>query len=74
MSEEKDIQLGLCCMNITLKKEKPPVYAARRIIVRKINELGIEELKKTALQTATCHPKPDRGDGPVFERNYPFYF
>ena len=49
MSREKDIQLGLCCMNITLKKEKPPVYAARRIIVRKINELGIEELKKRIL-------------------------
>ena len=45
-SENKPIQLGLCCMNVTLKKEKVPVYASRRIIVRIIDEKGIEELKK----------------------------
>ena len=49
MSQEKPIQLGLCCMNTTLKKMKPPVYAARRIIVRIVNERGIEELKKRIL-------------------------
>ena len=36
-------------MNITLKAQKPPVYAARRIIVRIINERGIEELKRRIL-------------------------
>ena len=46
MSEKKSIQLGLCCMNTTLKKQKPPVYAARRIIVRIIDEKGIDELKR----------------------------
>ena len=45
MSQNKPIQLGLCCMNTTLKKQKPPVYASRRIIVRIVNEKGIEELK-----------------------------
>jgi len=49
MSQEKPVQLGLCCMNTTLKKMKPPVYAARRIIVRIVNERGIEELKKRIL-------------------------
>ena len=49
MSEAKPVQLGLCCMNVTLKKHKPPVYAARRIIVRIINERGIEELKRRIL-------------------------
>ena len=45
MSEPKPVQLGLCCMNTTLKKQKPPVYASRRIIVKTIEKLGIEELK-----------------------------
>ena len=49
MSENKPIQLGLCCMNVTLKKEKVPVYASRRIIVRIIDEKGIEELKRRIL-------------------------
>jgi UV DNA damage endonuclease len=33
-------------MNTTFKKQKPPIYASRRIIVRIIDERGIEELKK----------------------------
>ena len=45
MSQNKPVQLGLCCMNTTFKKQKPPVYASRRIIVRIVNEKGIEELK-----------------------------
>jgi UV DNA damage endonuclease len=49
-STERPVQLGLCCMNVTLKKQKPPVYAARRIIMKTIEKLGIEELKKRTLQ------------------------
>ncbi len=49
-SIERPVQLGLCCMNVTLKKKKPPVYAARRIIIKTIDKLGIEELKKRTLQ------------------------
>ena len=49
MSVERPVQLGLCCMNITLKEKKVPVYAARRMIVRIINERGIEELKRRIL-------------------------
>ena len=32
-----------------LKKQKPPVYASRRIIVKTIEKLGIEELKRRIL-------------------------
>ena len=49
-SVEKPVQLGLCCMNVTLKKQKVPVYAARRIIVRMIDKMGFEELKRRILQ------------------------
>ncbi len=49
MSKPKSVQLGLCCMNTTLKKESPPVYCSRRIIVRIIDEKGIQELKKRIL-------------------------
>ena len=44
LSINKPIQLGLCCMNTTLKTEKK-VYASRKIIIRIIEEKGIEELK-----------------------------
>ena len=40
MSVNKPVQLGLCCMNMTLKA-KPPVYASRKIIVRIIDQKGI---------------------------------
>ena len=49
MSEPRPIQLGLCCMNTELRGLKKPVYCSRKIIVRIINEKGIEELKKRIL-------------------------
>ena len=49
MSIPKPVQLGLCCMNVTLKKQKPPVYASRKIILRVIDEKGIEELKRRVI-------------------------
>ena len=50
MSENKPVQLGLCCQNTTLKKQKPPIYASRRIIIRIIDERGIEELKSRIIK------------------------
>ena len=50
MSENKPIQLGLCCLNTILKKRKPPVYASRRMIIRKIEEDGIDKLKEKIIQ------------------------
>ena len=41
----KPVQLGLCCLNITLKAEKPPIYPSRKIIMRIIKERGMDELK-----------------------------
>ena len=45
MSITKPIQLGLCCMNMTLKSEQN-VYSSRKIIMRIIQEKGLKELKK----------------------------
>jgi len=50
MSHNLPVQLGLCCMNTTLKKKKPPVYCSRRIIIRTIEKLGIDELKSRILK------------------------
>ena len=49
MSEIKPIQLGLCCMNTELRGLKNPIYCSRRIIIRIIDERGIEELKRRIL-------------------------
>jgi len=46
MSINKSIQLGLCCLNITLRDSKPSIYPSRKIIQRIIREKGIEELKR----------------------------
>ena len=45
MSINKPIQLGLCCMNITLRELKPSIYSSRNMIIRMIKKLGIDELK-----------------------------
>ena len=60
MSVNKPVQLGLCCMNMTLKKQKPPVYASRKIIVRIIDQKGIEELKKR-VNTSGCLNRCKKG-------------
>ena len=49
MSIHKPIQLGLCCMNITLKEHDPPVYSSRTMILRIIKKLGIDELKRRVI-------------------------
>ena len=49
-SEIKHIQLGLCCLNTTLREMKPSIYCSRKIIQRIIEEKGIDELKARALQ------------------------
>ena len=43
-SEPKPIQLGLCCLNITMKSEG--IYPSRKIIQRIIKRDGIIELKR----------------------------
>jgi UV DNA damage endonuclease len=51
MSENKPIQLGLCCLNIQLRALKPfPVFASRKMIIRTIKEKGIGQLKAKIIQ------------------------
>lgn len=50
MSENKSIQLGLCCLNTILRAQKPTVFASRKMIIRTVKEKGIECLKEKILQ------------------------
>ena len=49
MSINKSIQLGLCCINTTLRAQKPPIYPSRSVIIKTIKENGIECLKTKIL-------------------------
>jgi len=51
-SVNRPIQLGLCCMNITLRDRRPPIYCSRTITMKMINRLGIEEAKRRGLANA----------------------
>ena len=50
MSENQPVQLGLCCLNTILRAQKPPVFASRKMIIRTIEENGIESLKEKIIQ------------------------
>ena len=50
MSVNVPIQLGLCCLNLTLREQKPSVFASRKMIIRTIEEKGIEVLKEKIIQ------------------------
>jgi len=50
MSKNKSVQLGLCCINTILREQKPPIFCSRKMIMRKIEELGINELKLKIIQ------------------------
>ena len=44
-SSIKSIQLGLCCLNLTLREQKPSIFASRKMIQRTIKEKGLDVLK-----------------------------
>ncbi len=50
MSINKSVQLGLCCLNTTLRGQKPSVFCSRKMIIRKIEEDGIQALKLKIIQ------------------------
>lgn len=50
MSTPRRIQLGLCCVNTTLRNQKPPIFTSRKMIVRSIEVKGIDLLKELILQ------------------------
>ena len=46
MSENKPVQLGLCCISLTLQKRKPPVIPHRSIKMATLKAKGVEFLKE----------------------------
>lgn len=50
MSINKPVQLGLCCLNTELRAMKPPVFASRKMIIRTVEEQGIDVLKEKIKQ------------------------
>jgi len=50
MSQNKLIQLGLCCLNSVLRAQKPPIFASRKMIIRTVKEQGIDVLKEKIIQ------------------------
>ena len=49
-SENKPIQLGLFCLNMTLRAQKPSVFMSRKMIMRTIKEQGIDILKAKIIE------------------------
>ena len=41
-SENKAIQLGLCCLNIELRECKPTVFSSRSVILKTLIEKGVD--------------------------------
>lgn len=50
MSDNKPVQLGLCCLNTILRAQKPTVFGSRKMIIRSVKEKGIDALKEKILQ------------------------
>jgi len=46
MSINKNIQLGLCCLNISLREKKPTIFSSRRVTLKTLEEKEIDNLKK----------------------------
>ena len=50
MSTPKPVQLGLCCLNITMRKQKPTVFSSRSVILRTLKEKGFDVLKEKSFK------------------------
>ena len=48
MSENKKIQLGLCCLNLTLRDSKPKTISSRTMTLTNIKKKGLVPLQKKA--------------------------
>ena len=46
MSKNKPVQLGLCCLNMTLRDSKPTVFSSRKMIIKSVETKGIDALIK----------------------------
>lgn len=50
MSLNKSIQLGLCCINNTLRDKKPTIFCSRSMIISSVEKHGIETLKEKIIE------------------------
>ena len=50
MSQNKSIQLGLCCINTILRAQKPTIFASRSVILKTIETKGVDNLKDIIIQ------------------------
>jgi len=50
MSENGVIQLGLCCLNTTLRAKNTPIFSSRSIQLKTFETKGVEFLKKKIIQ------------------------
>lgn len=50
MSKNREIQLGLCCLNTILREQKPSVFASRSIVLKTFETKGVDHLKEKILQ------------------------
>jgi UV DNA damage endonuclease len=50
MSENKNIQLGLCCMNTKLSTLKPPIMSSRSVTLKTLETKGFQPLKEKIIQ------------------------
>ena len=50
MSKNKPVQLGLCCLNMTLRDKKPSVFSSRKMIIKSVETKGIDALKEKIIQ------------------------
>ena len=50
MSTNKPVQLGLCCLNTTLRDQKPTIFSSRSIILNTFKTKGVDHLKSKIIQ------------------------
>ena len=50
MSVKRPIQLGLCCLNIELREQKPTIFASRSCTINTLEKKGVEYAKKLSLE------------------------
>lgn len=50
MSENKAIQLGLCCLNIELRECCPTVFCSRSVILKTLIDKGVDNLKNKIIE------------------------
>ena len=50
MSVEKNIQLGLCCLNTILRGQNPPVFCSRSIILKTFEDKGLGYLQDKIIE------------------------